>query len=101
MFNILLQHLLPPELCNYMPTCYINAVIGNVIVNETGYVHIADSEFSGGGCGGNWGGSECTTSPGHEGHVEEEERREDQGIAAVRQAVWDWELQGNVSRREF
>ncbi len=102
MFNILQQQQLPPELCNDMPKCYINAFIGNVIVNETGYVHIADSAFSGGGRGGNWGGRECTTSPRHEGHVEEEEkRREDQGAAAVRQAVWDGELQGNVSRRDF
>ncbi len=72
-------------------------------MNETGCVHVADNAFSGGGCGGNWGGRECTTSPSHEWHVgeEEAERCEDQETAAFRWAGLDGELQGTIPRREI
>eukprot|EP01084_Bolivina_argentea_P048082 88597_1 len=85
-------------------TSPVSAIIGgNVIVNETGCVHVAGNAFSGGGCGGNWGGREYTTSPSHEGHVGEEEveRCEDQETAAFRQAGLDGELQGTIPRREI
>ncbi len=80
----------------------MNAAVGNVIVNETGCVHVADNAFNDGGCGGNWGRRECTTSPSHEGHVGEEvERCEDQETAAFRRAGLDRELQGTIPRREI
>ncbi len=82
--------------------CYTHAVIGNVIVNETGCVYVADGVFSGGGCGGNWGGRKCATSPSHKGRVGDQvERCEDQETEAFRRAGLDGELQGTVPCREI
>ncbi len=82
--------------------CYTHAVIGNVIVNETGCVYVADGAFSGGGCGGNWGGRKCATSPSHKGRVGDQvERCEDQETEAFRRAGLDGELQGTIPCREI